>query len=94
MENSQSEMSGKLTAFFSWIEFLGLIVFLSSRLFFRQQSWVAIAGLLLIGSGYIYRMYRDWKAGRKKAFWRRLIFLVVAIIAAGIVGYLAYERNA
>lgn len=93
MPNTENELSGRETAFVSWIEFLGMIVFLSSRLFFRQHDWMAIAGFALIASGYFYRMYFDWKAGRKKSVRRRLIFFIVAVIAAGIVAYISHQKN-
>lgn len=94
MENSDIELSGRVTAFFSWIEFLGLLLLIFSRIFFRNYEWISLAGLVLICSGYFYKMYADWRRGRKKAVRARLIFLVLALAAALVVGYISFEKNA
>jgi hypothetical protein len=93
MDNGRTEMSSRFSAFISWIEFLGILLILSSRLFLREYDWLGIVGIVMLASGYLYRMYLDHKAGRKKSFQRRLIFLVIAVIAAFIVGYLAYNKE-
>jgi hypothetical protein len=93
MENTDNELSNKIAAFFSWVEFLGMIVFITSRLFFRQNDWLALTSIILICSGYFYRIYADWKAGRKKSVKRRLLLFVLVVIAAAVFGYIAYQRN-
>lgn len=89
MENTNTELSSRTASFFSWIEFLGLLLFITFRLFLPEYGWLAYLGVVLLASGYGYKMYRDWKEGRKKRFRLRLLVLLFALVAGLVVGYLA-----
>ena len=93
MENTNTELSNRTASFFGWIEFLGLLLFFASRLFFGETTWLMYPGFLLFCSGYAYKMYGDWKAGRKKALRIRLLVLLLAIAAGLLVGYLAGKNR-
>jgi hypothetical protein len=66
---------------------------LASRFFYREVIWLVWLGFALMFSGYLYRMYADWKLGRKKALRNRLLFLLIAIGVALLVGYLAGKNR-
>ena len=87
MENTNTELSNKTAAAFSWIEFLGLVLLILSRTAFKEQQWLFYLGALIILSSYVYKLIRDWKRGNKKAVRSRLLILTVAIAAGAIVGY-------
>jgi phosphoglycerol transferase MdoB-like AlkP superfamily enzyme len=92
MENANTELSGKTPAFISWLQVIGLVVFLISRLsYFRHLDWLLYVGTALIIIALVLRIYFDRKHGRKKAFRERLILLILAlaILAGLIVFYLA-----
>ncbi|HEU4901569.1 MAG TPA: hypothetical protein VFT06_02230 [Flavisolibacter sp.] len=93
MENTDTELSYRTASFFGWIEFLGLLLFFASRFFFRETAWLMYLGFLLVCSGYGYKLYGDWKAGRKKALRIRLFVLLLAIAAGLVVGYIAGKNR-
>ncbi|MDB5252666.1 MAG: hypothetical protein JWP27_1835 [Flaviaesturariibacter sp.] len=87
MENTNTELSNRTGAAFSWLEFLGLVLVVLSRTAFKQQEWLFYVGAVLILSSYGYKLVRDWRAGKQKAVRTRLLILVVAIAAGALVGY-------
>lgn len=89
MNNANTELSGRTPAIISWIQLIGLILIIASRVFFPAIPWLLYAGFLLALAGYIIRMYYDWKQGNKKAFRRRLVFLIIAFVVGLLAGYLA-----
>lgn len=91
MENTDTELSGKTAAAFSWMEFLGLILLILSRTAFKQE-WLFYVGALIIFGSYLYKLIRDWRAGNKKAVQRRLFILLLAVIAGALVGYFRYRN--
>lgn len=74
------ELSGKLPAFISWIQTIGLLLFILSRLVFRETDWLLYLGGSLIIGAIICRLFLDWKAGRKKAFRTRFWTLIGVIV--------------
>ena len=93
MVNTNTEFSNKLASFFSIVQFAGILVYLTARFFYRELAWLAWLGFALMFSGYLYRMYADWKQGRKKVFRNRLVFLLIAIAFALLVGYWAETKS-
>ena len=93
MENTNTELSNKTAAAFSWLEFLGLVLLILSRTAFKAQEWLFYAGAAVILSSYIYKLVRDWKRGNKKAVRSRLLILLVAIAAGAIVGYFKMRNS-
>jgi hypothetical protein len=87
MQNTNTELSNRTAAAFSWMEFLGLVVVILSQTVVRQQ-WLFYVGALVIVASYVYKMVRDWRAGNHKGVRMRLAVLVVAVVAGLIVGYL------
>ena len=89
MENANTELSGRMPAFISWIQTIACALYIVSRLLFRQLAWpTSIAVALLVGA-YSLAAYFDWQQGRKKAFRNRLIWLGIALVFGAIVAYIA-----
>lgn len=80
MPKEDVELSGRMPAFVSWIQAIGLILFLLSRLVYRETAWLLYVSVSLIIGASLLRLYFDWKAGRKKAFRARLFMLVGVIV--------------
>lgn len=87
MENTNTELSNKTAAAFSWLEFLGLVLLILSRTALKTQEWLFYLGATIILSSYVYKLVRDWRRGNKKAVRSRLLILLVAIAAGALVGY-------
>lgn len=83
--STNNELSNRTSAFFSWIEFLGLLLFFSGAIFLKQYEWLLIVGLGLILSGYGYKAYSDWKAGRRKIVWIKIVLLLIIFVVAYVV---------
>jgi hypothetical protein len=88
MESTNTELSGRTAAVFSWIDFLAVVLIILSATAFRQYGvWLKVIALVMLLSNFIYRIAGDWKAGRKKhvryriiSFCLILVFLAVLII--------------
>ena len=93
MENSNTELAGKTPAAITWLQTIGFVMLVISRLLYRQIDWLLyLAGVFLITS-FLLRLYFDWKIGRKKAFRNRLIVLAIAIAAALVLTYFAIKKG-
>jgi ABC-type nickel/cobalt efflux system permease component RcnA len=86
MEPTNTELSSRTAAIFSWLEFLGIVlIILSATVFKTYRDWLQLIAFALLLSGFIYRILRDWRAGRKKAARFRIIVLAIIIIALGVL---------
>jgi hypothetical protein len=87
MESTNTELSGRTAAVFSWVEFLAVVLIILSATAFRQYGdWLKVIGLVILLSNFIYRIAGDWKAGRKKAVRNRLIiFTLILILFAALI---------
>jgi ABC-type nickel/cobalt efflux system permease component RcnA len=86
MEPTNTELSSRTGAIFSWLEFLGIVlIILSATVFKAYRDWLQLIAFALLLSGFIYRILRDWRAGRKKAARLRIIVLAIIIIALGVL---------
>jgi hypothetical protein len=93
MREANSELSGKTPAFVSWIQLIGLVLIIASRVYFTESRWLLYLGVFLAFAGYVVRMVFDWRQGNRKAFWRRLIFLLIAFIIGLFAGYFAEKSQ-
>jgi hypothetical protein len=81
MEPTNTELSSRTGAIFSWLEFLGIILIIVSVTVFKTyRDILQLIALGLLLSGFIYKIVRDWKAGRKRAARFRIIVLGIIIL--------------
>jgi hypothetical protein len=81
MEPTNTELSSRTGAIFSWLEFLGIILIIVSVTVFKTyRDILQLIALGLLLSGFIYKILRDWKAGRKRAARFRIIVLGIIIL--------------
>lgn len=93
MNNTDTELAGKTPAFVGWIQVIGALLFLSSLVSaLKNYRWLSYTGAALILTGYLLKIYFDWKAGNRKAAKTRLIFLVAIIAVSLILGYFGGQR--
>jgi hypothetical protein len=82
MEPTNTELSSRTGAIFSWMEFLGIVLIVVSVTVFRTyRDILQLIALILLLSGYIYKIVHDLRAGRKRAARFRMIILALIIIA-------------
>jgi len=93
MNSGNSELSNKKNAFVGWVEALGFLLLILSRVVFRQESWLLYLALAFIVGGFFYRLYLDYKNGNKTRAKKRLVLFFVVMIITLIIAYLQY-RNA
>jgi hypothetical protein len=81
MEPTNTELSSRTGAIFSWLEFLGIILIIVSVTVFKTyRDILQLIALGLLLSGFIYKIIRDWRAGRKRAAWFRIFVLAIILI--------------
>jgi hypothetical protein len=86
MESTNTELSGRTAAVFSWVEFLAVMLIILSATAFRQYGdWLKLIALVMLLSNFIYRIAADWKAGRKKAVRYRLITFSLIILFLAVL---------
>jgi phosphate/sulfate permease len=90
---TQTELSSRTAAVFSWLEFLGMLVYLVVSFTLGRNHWLLIFAVLMLASGYFYKTYVAWKSGNKKAVRIRIVILVVGLALALIVGYIAGQQH-
>jgi thiol:disulfide interchange protein len=93
MNSGNSELSNKKNAFIGWIEALGFILFIVSRIFFREYEWLLFIAVGFILIAFFYRLYLDWKNGNTKRVKSRLIVFVLILIASAVLAYFTYQRG-
>jgi hypothetical protein len=89
----RTELSSRTAAIFSWLAFLGIALFLITRATLDRSHWLGCVAVFLVASGFLYKTYAAWKSGHRKAFWLRLGFLLVAVLAALSIGYFAGKKS-
>lgn len=92
MPKEDVELSGRMPAFITWMQTIGLILFILSQLVFTELDWLFYIGSALIIGAIICRLYVDWKAGRKKAFRTRL-FMLIGVIAICLILLLIFGNR-
>ena len=81
MEPTNTELSSRTGAIFSWLEFLGIVLVIVSVTVFRTyRDILQLIALALLLSGFIYKIVRDWRAGRKRTARFRIIVLAIIVI--------------
>ena len=84
MEPTNTELSSRTAAIFSWLEFLGIVLLILSLTAFREESdALKLAALLLLLSAFIYKIFADFRSGRKKS--ARIRLIVFTLIITGIL---------
>lgn len=86
MEPTNTELSSRTGAIFSWLEFLGIVLMLFSAITFRNyRDVLQLIALIFLLSGSIYKIVLDWKQGRKRSARFRMVILGIIVIAVTIV---------
>jgi hypothetical protein len=84
MESTNTELSSRTGAIFSWLEFLGIVLIVVSVTVFKTyRDILQLIALVLLLSGFIYKIVRDWKAGRKREARFRIIVLSIIVVILG-----------
>jgi hypothetical protein len=86
MEPTNTELSGRTAAIFSWIDFLAIIlIILSATALSKYGQWLQLAALIMLLSNFIYRIVGDLKAGRRTRVRYRLISVCIIIVFVAIL---------
>jgi hypothetical protein len=81
MEPTNTELSSRTGAIFSWLEFLGIVLIVVSVTVFKSyRDILQLIALALLLSGFIYKIIRDWRAGRKRTARFRIIVLAIIVV--------------
>lgn len=93
MNTGNSELSNRKNAFVGWMEVLGFILLIVSRLFFREFVWLLYVAVGFILIGFFYRLYLDWNKGHRTRVKNRLILFFVVMIITLLLAYLQYHQK-
>ena len=90
MEPTNTELSNRTAAFFSWIEFLGIVVLMLSLTALRDGwEWLKLVGLVFLLSAFIYKIFADLRSGKRRS--ARLRLIVFTLIVAGILAKIIWS---